>query len=350
MRKYYFRDLGEIEFVASVSKVNRAQFNKIISNLDEFDAVEYGLKRLMFCPLTASSATAEVIQSLTESHDINVASDSGGYESQISDEYSMRDIYQFDRDYYLENDWIDEYVLPDQVPIGGDDEKTIEHKVRDTISLSRMLHEELPPSKQSRSVPVVQGHTKQQVVDCLDAYTQFDQIQKIGFGSFSTGGVNGGVNYLNKENIELLQFVVKEARKHDLDVHAFGVGGPTSIPILYQCGVDTFDSTGWMRSGGYGNVFFPFKSRLNVTHLRDRSGGTVFREELNELKDETDHSCPFCESFQKLQDSRLHRILHNLIVMREMTEKVQEYSVEELLGIMNPQSQYTKYLQQMAVS
>lgn len=350
MRQYDFEDVGDIEFVASVSQVNRAQLSELVSKLQKIDKLEYGFKRIMFCPLTSPPTSAQLIQNLVKEHDITVACDSGGYESQINDNYSIRDIYCFDQNYYLEHDWPHELVLPDQVPIEGDDEEIIEGKVKDTISLSRILHDELPRSKQKRAIPVIQGHTKQQIVDCLDAYTDLDYVQKVGFGSFGTGGVNGGVNYLNEENIENLQFVVKEARKYDLDVHTFGVGGPTSLPILYQCGVDTFDSTGWMRSAGYGNVFFPFKSRFNITHLYDRSGPTVFREELASLKEETNHDCHFCQSFKKLQESRFHRILHNLFVMREMTEMIQEQTIHEVLDLMNPRSRYTKYLQQMAVN
>jgi len=344
MRRYQLDDVGEIEFVASVAQVNRAQLIDIVEALEEYNLVEYILGRMMFCPLTSSEIAVDYLESLSSNYDLTFSCDSGGYESQINDEYTMKDIYTFDREYYLSTDWPDELVLPDQVPVEGDDEATIEEKVQDTISLSRMLYNELPSDKQERAVPVIQGHTKQQIVECLDVYKKFDKINKIGFGSFGTGGVNGGVNYLNEENLELLQFVVKEARKYDLDVHAFGIGGPTSIPILYQCGVDTFDSTGWIRSAGYGNVFFPFKSRLNVTHLRNRSGPTVFREELRELKEETGHECPFCQSFKSLHNSRQHRILHNLIVMREMTDMILEYSLEELIEMMNPKSKYTGYL------
>lgn len=348
MRQYHLQGSGAFDFVASVAKVNRAQFVEMVDELEKHDRVEEAFRRLMYCPLTSGGETISAVEHLHQQYDITVACDSGGYESQINDDYSMRDIFQFDRDYYLNTDWPDEYVLPDQVPIAGDDEQTVEHKVQDTISLSRMLHDRLPESKQRKAVPVVQGQTKEQVVNCLDAFTQLPHIQKVGFGSFSTGGVNGGVNYLNEENIELLQFVIKEARKHDLKVHAFGVGGPTSIPILYQCGVDSFDSTGWMRSAGYGNVFFSFKSRFNITHLRNRSGPTVFKQEFEDMKDETGHECPYCESFDNLQESRLYRILHNLIVIREMTNQVEEYSVSEILELMNPRSKYTKYLEQMA--
>jgi hypothetical protein len=82
--------------------------------------------------------------------------------------------------------------------------------------------------------------------------------------------------------------------------------------------------------------------------MRERSGPTVFKEELRELKAETEHDCPFCQSFDELQENRLFRILHNLIVMQEMTELVHEYSVTELINIMNPKSQYKRYLEEMA--
>lgn len=346
MRRYQFDDIGEIKFVASVSQVNHSQLTDIVNDLKKHNLVEYALGRMMFCPLTCPENVVDYLKSLSSDYDLTVSCDSGGYESQVNDEYSMKDIYTYDRNYYSSTDWHDELVLPDQVPIEGDDKTTIEQKVQDTISLSRMLYNELPNDRQERAVPVIQGHTKQQIVECLDVYRKFDKINKIGFGSFGTGGVNGGVNYLNEANLELLQFAVKEARKYNLDVHAFGIGGPTSIPILYQCGVDTFDSTGWIRSAGYGNIFFPFKSRFNVTHLRNRSGPTVFRNELKELKEETGHECPFCQSFESLQDSRQHRVLHNLMVMREMTDMMLEYSLGEIIDIMNPESRYTGYLKE----
>lgn len=322
----------------------------MVDHLEEDGYLQETLGRLMFCPLTASPGTTSATEHLSEQYDIRVLSDSGGYESQVNDEYSMRDIYQFDKQYYLENDWIDEYVLPDVVPVAADDEQTVEHKVQDTISLARMLYRELPESKQRRAVPVVQGHTRQQIVDCLDAYTELNRIEKVGFGSFSTGGVNGGVNQLTENNIELLQFVVHEAHKHDLDVHAFGIGGPTSVPILQWCGVDTFDSTGWVRSAGYGNVFFPFKSRVNITHLRNRSGESVFASDFAEIKRQTGHDCPYCASFTGLKDDRTLRVLHNLVVMHEVTDRAESQSPEDLLDIMNPNSRYTTYLQKLTAS
>jgi hypothetical protein len=340
----------EISFVASVTKVSAAPFNRLIDLLEEHDLVNHAFERIMFCPLTAEESTHRTIQQLVEEYDISVALDSGGYESQIGDEYTLRDIYRFDREYYRDNDWPAEYVLPDQVPLADDSDETVRHKVYDTISLSRSLHAELPTDKQRRAVPVVQGHTREQIVDCLDAYRELDNVQKVGFGSFSTGGVNGGVNYLNDDNIEFLQFVVNEAHRHDLDVHAFGIGGPTSIPILHYCGVDTFDSTGWMRSGGYGNAFFPLKSRFNVTHLRERSGPTLFKEELREVRQATGHECPFCDSFDDLHDEREYRILHNLLVTRDTCQMVQELSLEEILELMNSNSRYYGYLERLASS
>lgn len=350
MRRYAINQVGGFDFVASVTKVNGSQIDRIVGALDEHGLATYGFRKLMFCPLTADPSTHKAIKRLHHEHDIHVSCDSGGYESQINDQYTLQDIYHNDRRFYTENDWPDELVLPDVVPLTGDSEREVEHKVQDTISLSRLLYRDLPEEKQRKAVPVVQGHTKQQIIDCIDAYKELSNIQKIGFGSFSTAGVNGGVNLLNEDNIELLQYAVKEAQKHDLEVHAFGVGGPTSIPILYHCGVDSFDSTSWIRTAGYGNVLFPFKSRLNISHRRDRSGDTMFRENFREMKDETDHECPFCKSFEKLQKSRDHRVIHNLIVMREMVDRVQNYDINEVLEMMNSASKYTTYLRGLATS
>lgn len=337
-------------FVASVSKVDRSSFQRLIDPLKREGYFDYAFSNLMFCPLTSGPSTHELIKKLNAEHDISVSLDSGGYESQVNEKYSIRDIYQFDREYYLENEWPSEYVLPDIVPTSKDDADTIEKKVQDTISLARLLFSELPASKQMRAMPVIQGHTKEQVVSCLDAYKNLDHVSKVGFGSFATGGVSNGVNFLTEENISLLQFVVEEAHKHDLEVHAFGIGGPTSIPVLYYAGVDSFDSTGWHRSGGYGNAFFPFKSRLNVTHLRDRSGATLYKENLRQLRQETDHQCPFCTSFDQLHNDRVTRILHNLIVIRETVDLVKELSVDEILQLLSENSPYYSYLEQLTTS
>jgi queuine/archaeosine tRNA-ribosyltransferase len=166
----------------------------------------------------------------------------------------------------------------------------------------------------------------------------------VGFGSFGTSGVSNGVNMLTTDAYRNLKWAVDNAHEAGLTVHAFGVGGPTSIPLLYSAGVDSFDTTSWMRSSGYGNVFFPFKSRYNASHRKKRGGKILTKDELPHLKAETSHDCPLCEDMALLRESRWTRIMHNLVVIHEMTNRVEEMSHAEILDAMDEQSTYRRRL------
>lgn len=150
---------------------------------------------------------------------------------------------------------------------------------------------------------------------------------------------------ITDEAFKNLQWAVQRAHEAGMTVYAFGVGGPTSVPLLYEAGIDTFDTTSWMRSSGYGNVFLPFKSRFNASHKRT-SGKILTKDKLAQMKGETGHECPFCKSIEQLQDSRWNRIIHNLIILHEMSNQIQSLSRDEIINRMNPESNYRKRLQE----
>ncbi|MDP1270964.1 hypothetical protein, partial [Klebsiella pneumoniae] len=47
------------------------------------------------------------------------------------------------------------------------------------------------------------------------------------------------------------------------------------------------------------------------------------------MKEKTGHQCPFCEDFQKLSNERLYRSLHNLVVLMETANGIQNPSLNE---------------------
>jgi hypothetical protein len=103
-----------------------------------------------------------------------------------------------------------------------------------------------------------------------------------------------------------------------------------------------------MRSGGYGNVFFPFRSRFNASHRKNRTGNILLSDELPHLRAETGHECPFCEDITRLRDSRWARIMHNLIVINEITTRIDDISREAVIDAMDPQSKYRRRLEEIA--
>lgn len=76
-------------------------------------------------------------------------------------------------------------------------------------------------------------------------------------------------------------------------------------------------------------------------------GKLLTKEELPHIKAETGHSCPFCESMEQLRESRWDRIMHNLIVIYEMTNRIEEMSHKEILDAMDEESTYRQRLEKV---
>jgi len=332
-----------LTFWAALS-VNPASIKKTFSQLyDQYGSIE-PLQNVMFTPISQGEGAHTTIHNISDRYDVDVMFDSGGYEVQVGNQ-DFDELYSYLYDYYRENRWGSFYVLPDNVPVSSDSSETVEEKVVSTISASRTCFRRLPEELKPQAVAVVQGHTKRQLNRCIDAYSVLDGLNRIGFGSFATNGVSHGVNTLTKDTFQNLRWAVDRAHSAGLSVHAFGIGGPTSLPLLAEAGVDSFDTTSWMRSSGYGNVFFPFKSRFNATHRKIRSGKVLTADKLPELKEETNHNCPFCADIAQLRDDRWTRIGHNLIVIHEMAERLSEMSTRDMIEAMDPESKYRQQLE-----
>lgn len=333
-----------MEFYAALT-VSRNQIRHIASRLiAQYGSIE-PIRNVIFTPISMGAASQNTLHDLRDKYDLRLMYDSGGYDVQTGDK-SFDDLPQFLIDYYEAHQDAYRYVLPDNVPVNGDDRKTIERKINETLSASRNCYKRLPASIQGRAVGVVQGHSQDHLSRCLKTYHELG-LDTVAFGSFGTGGKNNGVNMLTSEALENLQWVVHRAHEYGMEVHALGIGGPTSIPLLEAAGVDSFDSSTWFRTSGYGNVFFPFKSRLNASHRKIRSGRVLQTDEFHGLKRETGHECPFCETMDQLRDDRWNRVLHNLIVTYEMSQEVEEMSQEAMVHAMDKQSTYRSRLEVM---
>jgi hypothetical protein len=154
----------------------------------------------------------------------------------------------------------------------------------------------------------------------------------LGFGSFDTSGVNAEINLITERARARLAFV-QQLMRHYLNLrratvlpqfHLFGVSTPRVLPQFTSLMATSFDSSGWLRTAGFGNVYLPFASRRNVTH-----GGSAISlgiglsaKSFYAMVEQMGHNCPFCDDFRKLQSNRFYRMWHNTIVFGEMTELV----------------------------
>jgi queuine/archaeosine tRNA-ribosyltransferase len=288
----------------------------------------------MVTPLFASPSTLKLIrEELKEKRGATIYFDSGGYYAQQG-KIAFEELYCILRDYYgnPDNQWADWYVLPDHVPTAKDSEGVIAEKVFNTVSASKNLFRELPIRLRERSIPVIQGHTDQQLRFCVQNYMAMG-VHYIGFGSFDTCGPNQSINRITYQSMDLLNTINELARFYGFELHLFGVGSPPAQYLFSQMQVRSFDSVTWLKAAGYGHIFLPFVRGYRIAH---RTIGRVYLDEDDFLlwKALTDHHCPFCESFGELGESRPYRILHNLVAFLETMQRLNEWSDEQICRIL----------------
>lgn len=307
-----------MEFVASMT--HRA--NDLISILDLWK--KYGddrnpFRRTIYTPLFARQDVNAFMEKNFKSAG-GVIFDSGGYFVQQG-ATTYESLYQKLLGFYKENQWADWYVLPDYVPTSSNDSDEVQKRVNATVTVSSLFYSELPNALKKKALPVVQGHTLEQIRHCVENFASLG-TSYVGFGSFGTSGKNNSINTITKQSIRMIEFLKKQTEKFNLKLHLFGIGTPSVLPLFYDLGIDSFDSSSWSRTAGYGNVFLPFRGRRNISHgmAREIGGRAYETSEFSALKEETGHNCPFCEDIENLQKNRIYQMMHNLVVVLDTVD------------------------------
>jgi hypothetical protein len=279
------------------------------------------LDAVLTSPLFVSPRSLDLLRQMSD-QGARILFDSGGYYVQTG-RIRYEELYMPLLDTYRAHDWATLFTLPDHVPTSRDKGHDVARKVDDTVRNGQLFFDELPDALRARAMPVVQGHTRPQVEQCLAAYIELG-VRHIGFGSFGTGGKGSEVNVTTQQSVKLARHVIDVAHKHGMKVHLFGIGRPALVGMLKGIGADSFDSTAWLRAAGFGTVFLPFMRGYNITY-RNINGkvdvGITF-DEFRQLAELTRHRCPYCASLELLYEKKLYRAAHNLIVMAECVATV----------------------------
>lgn len=325
-----------MQFIASITR-RANDIRKIMRLWQESGDPRNPLKRILITPLFTSPNTLQLIRGWKEDGLIEeVYFDSGGYFVQMG-RISYEEMYWQLLQFYKANQWADWYVLPDYVPLSSDTREDVWYKVKVTAKRGDLFFKEMPANLRERAIPVLQGHTEEQIEYCLERHLNLD-VQRMGFGSFGTNGKDSSVNTLTINALNFLSDLTPILGKRQIKLHAFGVGTPPVIYLLDRVGVHSFDSVGWMKTAGYGKIFMPFVRAYNVTY-RDPAARGLKEQDFYALKRLTGHSCYFCHSFAKLTESRDYRVMHNLTVVLDTIEALthgQCAHVEDILTNYSP--------------
>ena len=275
--------------------------------------------QVIFTPLFSQRSAINLIRQLKEDLGSVVMFDSGGYQVQMG-KASYEELLDRLLHFYRENDWADWYVLPDHVPCSTDSDREVAFKVRESIDFARLFLRMMPDEFVAKAVGVVHGRTEEQVRCCVEAYAEMG-IRYVGFGSFGTSGPNGTINLVSRRSLKLLHLVQTLAQERGLRVHIFGIGSPSHLIRLANANITptSFDSAGWWKAGGFGNIFFPGGQQLHITAVLTAEATLAG---LERQKRRSMHKCPFCSDLKLLRRRRMNRILHNLTVMIDMLERL----------------------------
>lgn len=292
-------------------------------------------QRVLISPIVAKKRTFAFVKEMKKTGEIQeMIFDSGGFFVQTG-EISYHDLHHRLYELYQRENWANIYVLPDNPPLSQDSLTVAEQKIRQTVEGSLKLYRDLPEPIRQKTMPVIQATRSEHVDYCLRHYLDGSYtFDRIGFGSFPTSGSNNSINRLNVSALMLLRQIINSLSETGQKVHIFGISTPPAIYLLSLVGISSFDSNGWMRSGGYGRIFLPF-IRGHIVSLNSRRNSSLNDKEFQKWKVIVDHDCPFCSSFKQLSDNRWFRILHNLTVMAEL-ETHQRIAKLDVLQTLSP--------------
>lgn len=136
------------------------------------------------------------------------------------------------------------------------------------------------------------GNSSQVMINMLD-YLQ----RKGDFDGFAIGGL-----VPKRSDIFSMVDLIMAVRRHlkDRPLHVLGIGGPAMIPLLVYLGVDTFDSSSYIRAGANRVYFLPDHGAVSLLDMS--------------LADRLPCVCPVCSTHtaEKICAERRLIGLHNL--------------------------------------
>jgi hypothetical protein len=320
-------------FVASLSNAAN-DLRHLVRLWEEEGPDARPFERCIITPLFTDGRSLQHVRFIHDRWGVQVVFDSGGFFVQQG-KVTYDELFPRLLDYYARNDWAEAYVLPDFVPTSRNSPSEVDERVHVTAAEGVKFHRRLPSDLRPRALGVLQGHSAAHLKFCLEAYLG-SGIPHLGFGSFDTKGLNAEINVFSAQasrRLEVLREMLEgpylRGESDQLpSLHLFGVSSPALLSDFPRFLATSFDSSGWLRTAGYGNVYLPFRSRRNVTHGASAlsCGLGLSAAAFYAACADTGHACPFCRDFDRIRKDRYARMWHNALVFREMTAQLNDGS------------------------
>lgn len=187
-------------------------------------------------------------------------------------------------------------------------------------------------------MPVIHAHSVVQARKaCADLRQIVGEPNIVGIGSLvplmrthHDGRLLASENYQSSRHlaVEVIKAVRTEFPRSFL--HVFGVGGTTTMHLMFALGVDSLDSIGWRLKAGYGAVQLPGLGD-RFTGSRYRRNRTLLIEDKVAKEALIECQCPVCQEHNALEERLMaldqsfnNRALHNAWVFVQEAKAFQE--------------------------
>jgi tRNA-guanine family transglycosylase len=238
--------------------------------------------------------------------------DSGGFQNQASD---------------VTIDPIE--ILRIQESIGADIAATLDIPVLPQHNTLTQKHAEILRTCVKNALITLQNREREDMLiyacvqggDIRAMLNMVDHLQKRGqFDGFAIGGL-----VPKRSDFQQIVDTIWAVRKRigDAPLHVFGLGGPSYIPLLVYLGVDTFDSSSYLRAGSKRVYFVPGQGSVDFQDIDKCTWLPCV--------------CPVCSAYpcNEVREDRRLIALHNLWMItyeiRKLKIAIRENSLEPYL-------------------
>lgn len=302
-------------------------FNRVAKGYDKWCTPEppniyrRGLITVIKLGYTNRERTMAYLRAKRETNEMErIMFDSGGFQMFLDPTYTIERLVRENLWLYQKHDWADCYVMPDNPPFPEDPRVIMEMKVDKTIKATRGIFEDFPSKIREKSMPVFH------VRNTMDIDYQYEEYKHIIEESqLVCYAVPGSRKKLDLHNMKMIAYL-RSVLDDDVKIHSLGVASAPAVYCMEQLGVYSYDAVSPIISAGLGMIQFYDKSYDLSEEKPNRS---ITEEELNKIKETTEHKCPFCDDYENSLKQYRYRRLHNLIIFDEYDWFFRDMSFDE---------------------
>lgn len=167
---------------------------------------------------------------------------------------------------------LDHPFLPDAM----DKADRIDTTIRNTETMLKGLTERRTAME---LMPVVHGHTPEEVRDCIQRIRRLMEVY--GTGEITRVGIGSLAPLAQRGNAHLAAQVIQTVRKElpDAHIHCFSMGSALLMLLAFYCGADTVDSQSWILSAAFKLAQLPAHYVVRMAR-RDYKTSHDFRQSM----------------------------------------------------------------------